>query len=110
MWLWRSGGRAEVGRYLGSARNGVWGTSGDLEFVCDEAFLSSGREPRIHTMGGISGLRVMRQPWGSGFETMGFLATERVLLGRPTSRAIARQGSSTAVGSVINSCCWWFSR
>lgn len=37
-----------MGRYLASARNGVWGTSGDLKVVYNEAVLSRGREPGIH--------------------------------------------------------------
>ena len=37
-----------MSRYLGSARNGVWGTFGDLEFVCNEAVLSWGRGLGIH--------------------------------------------------------------
>ena len=44
-------GTTEVGRYLGSARNGgVWGTSDDFEVVCNEALLSRGRGPAIHSM------------------------------------------------------------
>ena len=31
-----------MGRYLGPARNGVWGTSGDLKLVCNEAVPSRG--------------------------------------------------------------------
>ena len=38
----------ERGRYLGSARNGVWRTSGGLERACNEAVLSRGRGPGIH--------------------------------------------------------------
>ena len=37
-----------MGRYVGSARNGVWGTFGDLGVVCHEAVLSRGRGPGIH--------------------------------------------------------------
>ena len=33
-----------MGRYLGSARNGVWRTSGDLELVRNEAVLSRGKD------------------------------------------------------------------
>ena len=44
------GGHIEVGRYLGSARNGVRGTSGNLERVCSEAVLSRGRGPGIHNL------------------------------------------------------------
>ena len=36
----RCGGRSV---YLGSARNGVWGTSGDLTVACNEAVLSKGK-------------------------------------------------------------------
>ena len=42
--VWCCGGDAEMGRYLGPARNGLfWGASGDLERVCNEAVLSRGR-------------------------------------------------------------------
>ena len=37
-----------MGRYLGSARNGVWGTSGDIELGRNEAVTSSERGPGIH--------------------------------------------------------------
>ena len=40
VWWCGCGGHTEVGRYLGSARNGAWGTSGDLKLVCNEAVLS----------------------------------------------------------------------
>ena len=43
VWWCGFGGHTEVGRYLGSARNGAWGTSGDLELVCNEAVLSRGK-------------------------------------------------------------------
>ena len=42
------GGHGEVGWYLGLARNGAWGTSGELDLVCSEAVLSRGRGPGIH--------------------------------------------------------------
>ena len=38
-----------MGRYLGTARHGVWGTSGALELMCNEAVLSIGEgKPGIH--------------------------------------------------------------
>ena len=48
VYLWCRG-YAELGRYLGSARNGVWGTSGDLHLVGNEAVLSRGRRPGTQT-------------------------------------------------------------
>ena len=38
-----------MGRYLGSARNAVWGTSGDLELVCNEAVLTIGERNLLST-------------------------------------------------------------
>ena len=43
-----------MGRHLGSARNGVWGTSGDLELLCNEAVLSRERGPGIHNNSAIN--------------------------------------------------------
>ena len=40
-----------MGRHPGLARNAVWGTSGDLEVVCNEAVLSRGRGSSFQIVG-----------------------------------------------------------
>ena len=48
VWLW-CGVHIEVGRYLGSTRNGVKDLGCDLELVCNEAVLFRRREPDTQT-------------------------------------------------------------
>ena len=50
-----------MGRYLGSARNGVWGASGDVDLTYNEAVLSRGRGPSISTFSALAQYSVSRR-------------------------------------------------